>query len=224
MCVEKPSDDLHSVYRPFVCFVLQGAKRAVVGSDEHILREGQSAVFAAGMLVVGQILEASQEEPFLSVELELALLRELAAQIGGKPASRSMGLQALFAEDDADGQALDCAWRLLQLLDRPEAAAILRPGIMCELHYWLLSGRHGETLRTLGDPASCASRLAPAIAMLREQYRSRITIEQLAAAASMSLTAFHKHFKTMTSLTPGQYRKRLRLSKRDVSCSTRAAP
>ncbi len=82
---------------------------------------------------------------------------------------------------------------------------------MRELHYWLLSGQHGAALRSLAAPDSNVSRLAAAIAILRQEYRSRIPVERLAAAAAMSLTAFHKHFKHMTSLSPGQYQKRLRL-------------
>jgi AraC-like DNA-binding protein len=64
-------------------------------------------------------------------------------------------------------------------------------------------------LRALAAPDSHASRLGAAIAILRAEYRSRVSIKRLAAAAAMSLTAFHKHFKHMTSLSPGQYQKRL---------------
>lgn len=39
----------------------------------------------------------------------------------------------------------------------------------------------------------------------------RIPVERLAQAAAMGLSAFHRHFKEVTSLTPGQYPKRLRL-------------
>ncbi|HEX6997493.1 MAG TPA: helix-turn-helix domain-containing protein [Gammaproteobacteria bacterium] len=95
--------------------------------------------------------------------------------------------------------------------DRPEATPLLHEGIMRELHYWLLSGPHGDALRALADPTSHASRLGAAIAILRAEYRSRIPVERLAAAAGMSLTAFHKHFKRLTSLSPGPYQKRLRL-------------
>ena len=52
---------------------------------------------------------------------------------------------------------------------------------------------------------------AAAIAILRSEHRSRISIDRLAKAAAMGPTAFHKHFKQLTSLTPGQYQKRLRL-------------
>ena len=99
----------------------------------------------------------------------------------------------------------------MRLLDRPEAIPLLHEGILRQLHYCLLSGPHGDALRALADPTSHASRLGAAIAILRSEYRSRLPVERLAAAAGMSLTAFHKHFKLMTSLTPGQYQKRLRL-------------
>jgi AraC-like DNA-binding protein len=212
MYVESPPGDLHSVYRPLVCLILQGAKQMTVGREERVFRAGQSVIVSADMPVVGRIVQASPSEPYLAVavELEMTVLRELAAQLGGVRPQRPSETRTLFAQD-TEAATLDCASRLMRLLDRPDAAPLLRPGIMRELHYWLLSGEHGAALRTLADPDSHASRLAAAVAILRAEFRSRVPIERLAAAAAMSLTAFHKHFKHMTSLTPGQYQKRLRL-------------
>lgn len=212
MCVEAPAGELHSIYRPLVCFVLQGAKRMIVGNEERVFYGGQSVIVAADMPVVGRIVEARPDAPYLAiaVELEMALLREIAAQMGSTCSPHSSGMKTLFAED-TEGAMLDCAARLMRLLDRPEATPLLRSGFMRELHYWLLWGQHGAALRALADPDSYAGRLGAAISILRTDYRSRVPIEDLAAAASMSLTAFHKHFKQMTSLTPGQYQKRLRL-------------
>lgn len=212
MCVERPAGDLHSIYRPLICFVLQGAKRMVVGNEERVFYGGQSVIVGADMPVVGRIVEASLDLPYLAiaVELEMTLLREISAQMGDARLPRSSGMQTLFA-DDTETAMLDCVLRLMRLLDRPDAISLLRHGIMRELHYWLLTGRHGTALQALADPDSYAGRLAAAISILRADYRSRVPIEELAAAASMSLTAFHKHFKKMTSLTPGQYQKRLRL-------------
>ncbi|WP_416208106.1 AraC family transcriptional regulator [Chelativorans sp. M5D2P16] len=211
-CVKMPSGGRHSVYRPLVCVILQGAKRMTVGREERVFFAGQSAIVSADMPVTGQIMTASQDEPFLAVaiELEIATLRELAAQLGDVRSHHPSETGNLFAVD-TETATLDSIWRLMQLMDRPAAVPLLRPGIMRELHYWLLSGPHGAALRTLADPHSHAGRLAAAIAILRAEYRDRLSIERLAAAAAMSLTAFHKYFKQMTSLTPGQYQKRLRL-------------
>jgi AraC-like DNA-binding protein len=210
MCLGAPVGDLHSVYRPLVCLILQGAKRMIVGREEQVFSAGQSVIVSADMPVVGRIVEASPSEPYLAiaVELEMTILREVAVQLGDVPAQRPSRTRTLFAED-TNAAALDCALRLMRLLDRPDAIPLLRPGIARELHYWLLSGQHGAALRALAAPDSHASRLGAAIAILRADYRSRVSIERLATAAAMSLTAFHQHFKHMTSLTPGQYQKRL---------------
>lgn len=212
MCVEAPTGDLHSVYKPLVCLILQGAKRILVGNQQKVLSAGQSAIISADMPVVGRIVQASAEEPYLAVAVELdrAILRELAAHMGSGHSQRPSEMQTLFAVD-TEAEVIDCASRLMKLLDRPDSAPLLRPGIMQELHYWLLSGSHGAVLRDIADPDSYASRLADAIALLRAEYTSRVSVEQLAAEAGMSISSFHKHFKHMTSLTPGHYQQRLRL-------------
>jgi AraC-like DNA-binding protein len=212
MRVDVPRGELHSVYRPLICLVLQGAKQLTVGREERLFTAGQSVIVSADMPVVGRIVQASQDAPYLAlaVELEMSILREITAHLGDVSRQRPSEIRTLFAID-TDAAVLDCATRLMRLLDQTAAVPVLRPGILRELHYWLLSGQHGAALRALAAPDGYASRLAAAIAILRRDYRSRISIDRLAAEAAMSLTAFHKHFKHMTSLSPGQYQKRLRL-------------
>ncbi|SEO83821.1 AraC family transcriptional regulator [Aquisalimonas asiatica] len=212
MCLEAPSGDLQSVYKPLLCQVLQGAKRLVVGSEERVFLAGESVMVSADMPVAGRVVQASRSEPYLAIaiELEMASLRELTAHLGSPGSQGPSGMPALFAVD-TEAALVDCASRLMHLLDRPEAVPLLHPGIMRELNYWLLSGPHSHILRTLADPGSHAGRLAAAIATLRAEYRSSVPVARLASQASMSLSSFHKHFKRMTTLTPGQYQQRLRL-------------
>lgn len=211
-CVEAPQGNLHAVIRPLMVIVLQGAKRMAVGREERTFSAGQSAIVSIDMPVTTRIEQASRGEPYLAVavEIEMAILSEVAAHLGPARRPRRSERATLFA-DDAEASALDCVARLLGLCDRPDAIPLLRPGIMRELHYWLLTGPHGADLRALCDPTSHANRLAPTIAILRAEYRTRISVERLAAEAGMGLTAFHTHFKRMLSLSPGQYQKRLRL-------------
>lgn len=212
MAVAAPTGPLHATYKPVICLVLQGAKHMVVGTGERTFYAGQSVIVSADTPVTGRIVEASREAPYLAVavELDAAVLREIAVEFADPPGTPPPEGETLFVAD-ADAAILDCAMRLMRLLDRPAAIPVLHPGIMRELHYWLLSGRHGPTLRALALPESHASRLAAAVAILRGEYRSHVPVERLAAASAMSLTAFHKHFKRMTTLTPGQFQKRLRL-------------
>lgn len=173
---------------------------------------GQTLIVGADLPVASRIVQATPAEPYLALAIELqpGILGELAADLGAAKAPRPAGFRTLFVED-TNATLLDCAKRLVRLLDRPEAVPLLHEGIMRELHYWLITGPHGPALRALSEPASLARRLGQAITLLRQNYRERIPVERLAAAAGMSLTAFHRHFKQLTSLTPGQYQKRLRL-------------
>ncbi len=208
----QPSSRFDAVYRPLVCLILQGAKQLVIGKEERLARTGQTLIVSADVPVAARIVEASPKRPYIAmaIDLDVALLRKLAAQLGAAPSKPFQHMRTMFAVD-TEAAALDCAARLVQLIDRPGAIPLLRPGIMQELHYWLLSGPHSAALSTLANPDGYAYRLTPAISILQAEFRSRLTIDRLAAAAAMSASNFHKHFKQVTSLTPGQYQKYLRL-------------
>ncbi|MDF0752684.1 AraC family transcriptional regulator [Marinobacter sp. 71-i] len=212
MCVDAPRGKLESTYRPLVCLVLQGAKYLLVGSQAQTCIEGQSVIVAADMPVSGQVLRATSIRPYiaLAVELDMNLLAELADSTGSSAPPAKPSARTLFLQDSSKA-ILDCGYRLMQLIDTPAAIPILRPGLMKELHFWLLAGPAGAQLRTMVASGSTANSLARAIAILRADFRSRIPIERLAEAAYMGVTTFHKRFKELTSLTPGQYQKRLRL-------------
>lgn len=110
-----------------------------------------------------------------------------------------------------EAEVADAALRLLRLLDRPRSLAVLGRQLVRELHYWLLAGRHGGAIRVLGAADGHGRRIARAIEMLRAGYARPLRIETLAEAAGMSLSVFHTHFRTITTLTPLQFQKQLRL-------------
>jgi AraC-like DNA-binding protein len=82
---------------------------------------------------------------------------------------------------------------------------------MREMHYWLLAGCHGSAIRRLGWPDGHVQRVARAVAVLRAEFARPLPVERLAAVAGMSLSSFHQHFRTVTSLSPLQFQKQLRL-------------
>jgi AraC-like DNA-binding protein len=210
-CMRRPGIPTRLIYKPLVCLVLQGTKQIMIGTEKHSLSAGQCFVIGLDIPAAGQIVQATQDEPFIAmaIELDIAAIRELATALEPAAAGHAAG-PPLFVVN-ADAAALDCGMRLMQLIDRPAAALLLRTGIMMELHYWLLSGLHGPALRRLALPDGQAQRIASAVKVLRAEYRSSIRVERLAAAAGMSVTTFYRHFKALTSLTPVQFQKQLRL-------------
>lgn len=204
-----PSGLLHDVYRPLVCLLVQGSKQVTMGTQAFTFSAGDSLLVTADVPTVSQIMRASLAAPYYSLvlELDLALIAELTAEM--KPALVSDA--APVRVDTTDTEVADAALRLMRLLDRPQALPMLQAQLRREMHYWLLAGRHGPAIRQLGWPDGHARRIARAVAVLREAYAETVPVERLAAAAGMSPSSFHHHFKAITSLSPLQFQKQLRL-------------
>ncbi len=206
-----PTGMVKMIYKPLVCLILQGAKQVTVGPDSYEFAAGQSAIIGADVPAVSRITRASRAEPYLAlaIELDMAVLLDLSAQIDGSSGPGPAAPAVLV--DETDAAVADCALRLVRLLERPEAIPLLRPSIGRELHYWLLAGRHGRAVRGLARPDGTAHRVARAVAVLRGEFDQPLRVERLAAAAGMSASSFHHHFRAVTSLSPMQFQKQLRL-------------
>ncbi len=111
-----------------------------------------------------------------------------------------------------DAEVANAALRLMHLLERPAAVPVLHVQLLREMHYWLLAGRHGPAIQRLGWPdGRICNAVARAVAVLRAEFAQPLPVERLAAVAGMSLSSFHQHFRAVTSLSPLQFQKQLRL-------------
>lgn len=204
-----PSGLLHAVQRPMVCVVVQGSKLVTMGTQDFAFSAGDSLLITADVPTVSRITRASRAAPYLSLVLELdaAIITELSTEM------------TAAAKDDAapvyvgatDAEVADAALRLMRLLDRPASIPVLQAQLLREMHYWLLAGRHGSAIRRLGWPDGHVQRVARAVALLRADFAKPLPVERLAAAAGMSPSSFHQHFRSITSLSPLQFQKHLRL-------------
>jgi AraC-like DNA-binding protein len=202
----------HLIFKPALCLVVQGGKWTMFGDKRFDYRAGQALIVNVEMPAVSRVVEASPGEPFLGlvIEFDLAVLREVVERLDAPPqASGDLGRGVLVA--DFDGPLADCALRMVRLLDTPKAIPVLYPGIMREISYWLLTSPcAGEVVKmTLAN--SHIQPVISAIHILRKRFAEPVRIDELASAARMSPSAFHRQFKAITSMTPLQYQKRLRL-------------
>jgi AraC-like DNA-binding protein len=204
-----PTALLYAISRPLVALVLQGKKRVSMGDKIFEFGAGESLIITAYVPTVSQIIAASRNEPYLAfvVELDHALIESLVVEMGTAPFSVGEPLRV----ESTEIEVTDAALRLLRLLDRPGSVSVLKNQLLRELHYWLLSGRHGGAIRALGIASSHAQRIGRAIGRIRDEFAQPLRMEQLAETAGMSISGFHTHFRTVTSLTPLQYQKQLRL-------------
>ena len=198
-----PSMLQYAVSRPLVALVQQGRKRVSMGSASFELGAGESLLITADVPTVSQITQASAGKPYISlvIDLDPAVIAGLVVEIGSAPFAAAMPVRIKPTE----GEVADAALRLLRLLDRPAGRPVLEGQLIRELHFWLLSGRHGGAIRSLGVADSHAQRIARAVAVIRNSFASPLRVERLAEVAGMSPSSFHEHFRAITSLTPLQF-------------------
>ena len=204
-----PSGLVHAISRPLVCLVLQGTKQVAMGTETLAFGAGDSLLITADVPTVSQITQASLAAPYLSLvlDLDLAVIAELALQMKAVPAL----VGASVRTEPTEAQVAEAALRLMRLLDHPASVPVLHAQSVRELHYWLLAGRHGAAIRRLGWPEGHAPRVARAVAVLRAEFARPLRVDRLAMVAGMSPSSFHHHFRAVTSLSPLQFQKQLRL-------------
>ena len=212
---DRANQPRHIIFKPALCIVAQGAKWAIFGGRRLDYRAGQALVVSLEMPALSTVAEASAAEPYLSavIEFDLAVMREVLGnlpQIGGNNDKSSSEAGRGVCVMNFDGPLADCALRMVRLLETPQAIPVLYPGLMREISYWLLSGPQGAEVARMTTKSHTRC-IVSAIHALRERFMEPVRVEKLAAAAHLSPSAFHRQFKSMTSLTPLQYQKQLRL-------------
>ncbi len=210
--MEAPSGQMHCVYQPSLCIVLQGEKVSRLGDQAFRYGPGDCLITSVEVPVRAEIVTASAAAPYLAIVLSLdaGMVADLLLELAGEealpaPEAAALSLHPLPAE------AVDPLERLVALADRPRDLPVLAPMIRREIAWHLLNGPQGATMRQIGLADSRTARIGRAIAWVRENFASTLSVAHLAALAGMSPATFHRHFKAVTAMTPVQFQKHLRL-------------
>ena len=210
-----PEHELSAVYEPMVNVILQGGKSITVGEQTLHYDPATYFVMSIDLPAVGAVRPAPTGEPYLAVALTLepAILAALLQDLPESPANAKPGEGPPigFSVAAVTTELMDAWVRMLRLMDRPADIAALAPAYEREILYRVLQGPHGSMLRDIASPDSAIARVSLAIQWIRRDFALQLRVEDLAEKAAMSVSAFHRHFKAVTALSPVQYQKRIRL-------------
>lgn len=196
-----------TVYRPIICLILQGTKETTFAGETVRVTTGQALLVSHDIPIVARVLRAPYTA--LVFDLDLGILRSLYEEVGDTIVLATDS-QAL-AVCEADAPWVDAVERYLALHDSPTDVRVLGAMLRREIHYRLLVAPFGAMLRNLLRHDSHASAIARAIATLRRDIRAPMVVAELAREVGMSVSSFHKHFRKLTSSSPLQFQKDLRL-------------
>ena len=206
-----PTPPCQIVVEPVFALVAQGAKRIEVGRQTFDYHAGQFLVVSVDLPANAWVVKGSAGRPYLGCGLALRpeAIAGLLLDSGGQ---RVLGIErAGIAVSDLSADLVDPVVRLLRLMDRPSDVPILGPALEREILWRLINGPQGAIVRQIGLADSRMSQIGRSIRWLRSHFAEAVRIETLAEVAGMSVTSLHRHFRMVTSLSPIQYQKQLRL-------------
>lgn len=202
----------HAVQKPGLCLVAQGAKCVMLDKELFEYDETRVLIYSVDLPVSSRVVRATPEEPYLALRLDLdpQKIAELVPKVHPHGVPRSPdGLAVCVAPSDPG--IVEAAARLVQLMSRSGDAELLAPLVVDEILIRLLRGPLGTRLAQIGQEDSRLQRVGKAITWMREHYDQAVEVETLATMVHMSSSSFHQHFKAVTSMSPVQYQKTLRL-------------
>ncbi|KSV63868.1 AraC family transcriptional regulator [Rhizobium sp. ARZ01] len=208
---EIPEHRLAAVYDPMVNIILTGSKTMTVGDRTFHYDPATYFVMSIDLPAIGSVYTSANQEPYLAISLTLEpaivanLLVDLPKPAGGELYSTGFSVAPVTTD------LLDAWVRMLRLMERPNEIAALAPAYEREILFRVLQGPLGWMLRDIATPDTALSRVGIAIQWIRQNFTKPLRVEALAEMAALSVSAFHRHFKAVTALSPLQYQKHVRL-------------
>ena len=203
---------VHALRLPSLCLVAQGAKTVIVGQEFYEYDASRMIVFSVALPVAAQITQASHAVPYLALKLELDphKIAELVLKVYPQGLPPVQDRSAVYIAP-VDLSVLNAATRLMEFLAHPRDAELIAPLVVDEIVIRLLRSPMGARIAQMGFAESSVHRIAEAISWLRANFSQPMKVEDLAEQVHMSVSSFHEHFKSVTSMSPLHYQKVLRL-------------
>ena len=202
----------HILRLPSLCLIAQGAKTVIVGQEVYEYDPSRMLVFSVALPVAAQVTQASYSEPYLALRLDLDphKIAELVLKVFPNGLPPVQERRAVYVAPVNAG-IVNAATRLMECLAQPGDAELLAPLVVDEVLIRLLRSPIGVRVAQMGFAESSVHRVAKAISWLRANFSQPMKVEELAELVHMSVSSFHEHFKSVTSMSPLQYQKVLRL-------------
>ncbi|MBK4992401.1 AraC family transcriptional regulator [Pseudomonas sp. S37] len=208
-----PAPPVTCIVEPSIVLVVQGAKEMIIGGDAYPYDTTRFLITSLNIPAHSAVTQASETEPCLGLvfKLDLRTLAELIAQDGRLPVNGDL-VPSSAGVGLASPKLLESFARLIELLEEPEAIAVLWPLLQREIHYRLLLSDQARLLRNIASVGSKGHRIAKAIDWMKLNYATPLRVEELASQVQMGLSTFHQYFRQLTAMSPLQYQKWLRLN------------
>lgn len=211
--VSRPGGELtHTLHHPAICLIAQGAKRVMLQANIYDYDPSRVLVFTVDMPVSAQVTRASPTQPYLCFRLDVdpVLVGDIVVQSGIEIPKAQRGECGLYLASTT-AELLDAVLRLMRLADKPSDSELLAPLAVREILFRVLKSPEGQRLASVASGESHAGRIAKAIGQMKADLLKPLEIDEMARRLHMSPSTFRQRFRALTTMSPLQYQKQLRL-------------
>ncbi len=207
-----PLGSVHGVVKPCFCVIAQGSKELLLGESRYRYDRDHYLIATLELPLISRILEATPEQPYLSLAMELnpSFVESVIVEAGQGSLPSNPGVRAMHVSR-LSVNLQDAVVRLVRLLDAPADVPVMMPLIKREIVYRLLMGEQGARLRHLAVQGKYTPHIARVVERIRQEFDQPLQIEELARELGMSVSGLHHRFKAVTAMSPLQFQKQLRL-------------
>jgi len=208
-----PNRPIHGVLAPSFCVIAQGSKDILLGDECFHYDPAHYLITTLELPLTAQVVEEPSREPYLGFRLVLdpSVVTSVMVESGAvQPRGDGSGVKGVDVSP-LDPDLLDATLRLVRLTERTGEYRMLAPLVIREIVYRLLTGPQRDRMRHLATFGGQAHRMVSALEKLRQNFNKPLRIEDAAREAGMSASGFHAHFKAVTTMSPLQFQKHLRL-------------
>jgi AraC-like DNA-binding protein len=207
-----PNEPLLGISIPAFCVIAQGSKQVFLSNERYLYDPFHYLLITAKLPLLGYVLDASKERPYLSLRLEIdpTLVSSVMVEAGDVTPQNPANVRAINVSS-LDAELLDAVVRLVRLLDASMEAPFLAPLIKREIIYRLWMREQSDRLRQIAALGGYTPHITKAIEHLHQDFDQPLRIDSIARELGMSVSGFHHHFKAVTAMSPLQFQKRLRL-------------
>ena len=133
--------------------------------------------------------------------------------IGDKTNNKDFEEKSSIVLSKANDDVTDLFIKLVKTSQSDLDAKVLSDAIINEIYFRLLTSEHGAALRVLLNQYGQIQPISKAISHIHDNLKRNLQVNELAAIANMSKTAFFTTFKKLMHLSPNQYIKATKLQK-----------
>jgi AraC-like DNA-binding protein len=207
-----PTPGYCGAYEPSFNLFAQGRKRVKLGGNTYDCDGFSYLISSVDVPVESRIVEASEDVPMLSLllKLDMPVVREILMHEELPDLDNTPNHSGLV-RGETSLELFEVCSRLIDLLNRPQDIPFISGLIQREIIYRLLRSPQGRLLRSIATSGDLSNRTARAISWLKENYNKPLHVDELANVARMGVSTLHHQFRTLTSMSPLQYQKTLRL-------------